>query len=580
MKPKTLKLINIGIPIVATTTMVAAPTSVAVVEHLNRKGIFYNQAKQLKKIAIDEFLKICNIPHATFETRQICDHLKQELHSVGYEETSDVKQVDKGLYYFEDEYRAEQADISSGNLIFEIPATKGRENTPGVVLQGHMDMVWATEDEFSDNHPHPVFGKKDGKPVIYSQDDNGYHSSLGADDGAGIAIILGLAKNPNIISHGPLRCIITADEEDGVSGASTITYDALKYDYVLNLDNELYNEVVISSAGTKQYEFHVDKINDEYIVDVDKEAAPEYTLDVSGLMGGHSAAEINKGQGSAIKLAGDIISQIASDTPSTGTFQLVSMYSDNPSNAICTDSTVNFVSSFTEPEINRIIDSVLGNFYIHYNDPNAVAICTAVEHEQRADKALNSDAAEKILEFISTFKFGPISWLDIEHKEVESSANLSEIDLNVNEGSDPYFTVTSLARSSSLERFVDIHIYFTSWADNFLAKLTTDGAEVLTLGVTSPTWEPNPNDGNFWNFATKAMKNAKVKHIVRKNQHGALELGFFCEQYREEQITPHIISFGATVENCHSISETLYLDTYLPTIQTLLYMLNRIDKVA
>lgn len=585
MKP-IMKTINILVPAVVGTSMVAAPTSIAVYEIFHHIGVFDAQAKQLKKEAIDEFINICSVPHPTFGTWQICDYLKTELKMLGYTETEDISLISTGLYFLEDDYVPEPIvypDQYSGNLIFEIPATKGREQSPGIVLQAHMDMVLDGFEEGQElvQFVEPVIENN----TIHSKD---FKTSLGADDGAGLALILALTKHPDIVPHGPLRCIITADEEDGISGAKSITYKALKYDYVLNLDGEEINGLTISAAGTTDQLFHVDKIKSGtggFVVNADK-TKTEYQLVVEGLQGGHSASEINKGRASAIELAVDCALAIKNVTPDGGVFQLVSMEADNLSNQISQEATINFVSSLPltteleEASIEGVLEYKRGkyaNFYPKELDLSVHCEPAAV----RADKALNIDGSDNCLELIDSLPFGPISWLDEDRKEVQTSANLSKLLLDLTRTGDeqnPQFQIESLLRSSSQTYLNVLTDYYKHQGIDYLNKMI--GSEQTTtvdeLSKT-PSWEPII-DEKFQSFVINAMKDANIPNITKINNHGWLEVGFFWEKYVEQEIIPHIVSIGPTIKNCHSKQETFYLDTYQPFIQSVLYIISLIDK--
>ncbi|XQP55612.1 MAG: M20/M25/M40 family metallo-hydrolase [Mycoplasmoidaceae bacterium] len=596
MKP-IMKTINILVPALVGTSMVAAPTSIAVYEMFHHIGVFDAQARQLKKEAIDEFINICSVPHPTFGTKQICEYLKTELSSIGYRPATKIEDVSEGLHFFEDNYVPEKIVYPgqhSGNLIFEIPATKGREQSPGIVLQAHMDMVL---DGFEEGQElvqcvEPVIENN----TIHSKD---FKTSLGADDGAGLALILALAKHPDIVPHGPLRCIITADEEDGISGAKFITYKALKYDYVLNLDGEELNGLTISAAGTTDQLFHVDKIKkweqgkheDGFVVDADM-TQTEYQLVVEGLHGGHSASEINNGRASAIELAVDSALAIETVTPQPGAeggvFQLVSMEADNLSNQISPKATINFVCSLPlesvgeEASIEGVLEYKRGKYAEFYPKETELSVkCEQVAN--RADKALNLKGSDNCLSVIDTLPFGPISWLDKDRKEVQTSANLSKLVLDLtrtgDEESGPQFQIESLLRSSSQTYLNVLTGYYKQQGLEYLNEMV-DGTQPSTVDELSktPSWEPII-DEKFQSFVTKAMKDANISHIQKINNHGWLEVGFFWEKYVEQEIIPHIVSIGPTIKNCHSKQETFYLNTYQPFIQSVLYIISLIDEV-
>ena len=129
--------------------------------------------------------------------------------------------------------------------MIDVPATKGYEQWPLCILQGHMDMVVAVEEgkEF-DPLSDPITMIRDDKAGTLTADG----TSLGSDDGAGVAIIMTALQGK--MKHGPLRVLITVDEEDGMEGAFNMDPSWVNgADYLINIDNETSDEVLVSTAA-------------------------------------------------------------------------------------------------------------------------------------------------------------------------------------------------------------------------------------------------------------------------------------------------------------------------------------------
>ena len=189
----------------------------------------------------------------------------------------------------------EPVQDESLNVMFDVPATAGMETKPLVILQVHMDMVVAYENG-KDFDP-----LNDPITMIRNEEENTLTAdgtSLGADDGAGCALAMAAAKG--LMAHGPLRVIITTDEEDGMDGAfhmSSAWLDGAAY--LINLDNEASDQVLVSTAAGDT---------------VTASVKPEFSaasgdlalkMELSGLKGGHSGVEIDKGRlNGIIALAG------------------------------------------------------------------------------------------------------------------------------------------------------------------------------------------------------------------------------------------------------------------------------------
>ncbi len=129
-----------------------------------------------------------------------------------------------------------------GNVLISKPATPGHENAPGVILQGHMDMVCESNNKNFDFDNTPITTIIDGEWV------HADGTTLGADNGIGVAASLAIMTDPDLV-HGPLEALITVDEETGMTGAFGIGDDMINGDILLNLDSEDDAEIFVGCAG-------------------------------------------------------------------------------------------------------------------------------------------------------------------------------------------------------------------------------------------------------------------------------------------------------------------------------------------
>ncbi|MCU0653515.1 MAG: M20/M25/M40 family metallo-hydrolase, partial [Candidatus Pacebacteria bacterium] len=209
-----------------------------------------------------------------------------------------------------------------GNVLIEIPATHGWENVFGAILQAHMDMVCVHDQGFPDPAVKGVVPLVDeAKEWVYARG-----TSLGADNAIGLAIALALVDDPEI-THGPLKIMATVDEEQGLQGASKISFkdlDTGNDKYLINLDSEDFGEVYIGCAGG----------GDSVIsLPIEREAISNKTilgLKLEGLAGGHSGMAIANGGKNAIKEMARILRQLHGHAE----FQIVSLNSGERRNVI------------------------------------------------------------------------------------------------------------------------------------------------------------------------------------------------------------------------------------------------------
>lgn len=222
------------------------------------------------------FEEICSIPHGSSDTKQISDYLVQFA-------------KDRDLRVIQDEL---------GNVIIFKDGTSDYENAAPVMIQGHMDMV-CEKDKSSD-----IDFSKDG--LRLKVEDNvisAEGTTLGGDDGIAVAFALAiLDSKDDVIPHPPLEVIITVDEEIGLLGATALDCSVLKSKIMLNLDSEDEGKLLVSCAGGVTSVCHIPV---EY-VDMQGEGAVK-ALSVFGISGGHSGVEIDRQGANANKVLGRLL---------------------------------------------------------------------------------------------------------------------------------------------------------------------------------------------------------------------------------------------------------------------------------
>ena len=178
-----------------------------------------------------------------------------------------------------------------GNVLIRKPAGPGMEGRQGVILQAHMDMVpQKTPDSTHDFLTDPIDAYVDGEWVVADG------TTLGADDGSGIAITMGILQSQTL-SLGPIEALFTVNEEDGLDGALGLQPGVLQGSILINLNSENEGEFTIGSAGGENA-----NIETTYAETAVPAGVTAYTVGVSGLQGGHSGVDINLGRGHAVKL--------------------------------------------------------------------------------------------------------------------------------------------------------------------------------------------------------------------------------------------------------------------------------------
>lgn len=216
---------------------------------------------------LKEFEAICKIPRPSFHEERIRDYLYDW-----------AKQ--RNIYVEKDNFK---------NVFMKKPATKGYENCKPIALQAHTDMVCEKAEGINhDFFKDPIKYYIDGDIVSTRET-----TTLGADDGLGVSIILSVLAD-NTISHPEIEAVFTSAEEEDFSGVGNFDMSKLKSRFLINLDHCCDNEIVISAAGG--ITFTANKKIEKIKVDENYKCCD---IKLSGLEGGHSGEDIHRGKGNS-----------------------------------------------------------------------------------------------------------------------------------------------------------------------------------------------------------------------------------------------------------------------------------------
>ncbi|SDB04119.1 aminoacyl-histidine dipeptidase [Eubacterium oxidoreducens] len=229
----------------------------AVLEGLEPKRVFYY------------FEEICKIPHGSRQTQAISDYLVEFARA-------------HGLDYRQDE---------AGNIVILKAASKGAEDKPVVMIQGHMDMVCEKEEGCEIDFKTQGLSLQVEDGIISAKG-----TTLGGDDGIAVAYALAILEDDSL-EHPPLEVVLTVDEEIGLLGATALDTSDLKAELMLNLDSEEEGHFLTGCAGGVTAICHLP-------LERKMEQGILCELVIDGLIGGHSGMEIDKGRGNADNLLG------------------------------------------------------------------------------------------------------------------------------------------------------------------------------------------------------------------------------------------------------------------------------------
>ncbi len=417
-----------------------------------------------------------------------------------------------------------------GNVVVKKPATPGYENKPGVVLQGHLDMVCEknkdTEHDFSKD---PIKLVRDGDWITADG------TTLGADNGIGLAAALAVMESKDI-QHGPMEFLFTIDEETGLTGATEISPDMLEGRYLLNMDSEEDGALYIGCAGGQDCELYLP---------VETEEVPaEFTavqVKVGGLSGGHSGLNIHEGRGNAIKLLNRFLWKIL---PQVGG-RLAYIEGGSKHNAIPREAdAIVYLPTTRVEDLKKYAEDYQAIYRDELSAIDPDVTLTVVQDGFTApEKMYTSQLHNKLLNLLYSIPHGVIAMSHAVPGLVETSTNLAVVGVKDNKVS-----ILTSQRSSVGTELTDIH-------DMVRACGYQAGAEVHS-GGGYPAWKPNP-DSPLLKKSIEVFKSLFGKEPEIKAIHAGLECGIIGDKFPGMDM----ISFGPTIEGAHSPDERVQIST-------------------
>ena len=421
------------------------------------------------------------------------------------------------------EYKIDQV----GNVAMFRPAAPGFENAKKVVLQGHMDMV--AEKASNSNHD---FNNDPIQTIIDGEWVRANNTTLGADDGLGLAIALAAITDPDI-KCGALEALATVDEETGLTGASNIKPDMLQGDYLLNLDSEDDGVITIGCAGGL-----VSIATFDYKPTPAQAGLIFFELSLLSLHGGHSGTDINCGYASATKLIARLLWTIKQDIP----FQLACIDSGNLHNAISRDAKAVIGINPADKEklaviFNRFVAEIQNEY--RHTEKNMDCRCVSVD---APETVIDCDTASRLIDAVFVAPHGVYSMsLEMEGL-VETSTNLASVKMRPGNK----LVIEGFHRSAVESRKMEL-------ANQMETIFRLAGASVTNEGGYQG-WEPDTNS-RILNIAIDCWNNLYGVKPKVEAIHAGLECGLFLK------VCPHMdmISYGPTLKDVHSPQERCHI---------------------
>lgn len=457
--------------------------------------------ENLKPEKVFEYFEdLCAVPHGSGNTKQISDYCVNFAKEHGFSFVQD----------------------SLNNVIIRKNASAGYENSPTVILQGHLDMV-CEKDSTS-----KMDFLKDGLSLRLDGDFvSADGTTLGGDDGIAVAMALSVLDSTDIL-HPPLEVLFTTDEETGMYGADGLDASLLKGKILLNIDSEDEGILTVGCAGGARADIRKSLTFGE--------TAKTKKIVISGLAGGHSGVEIHKNRHNANKLMLELLNSI----PNVKLAYVSGGAKDNviPNRCEC--------SVCADCDLTEIIDTFIKDKY-NSADPNLQITVT----DGVVLPVINEKATREIIDLICALPNGVQKMSTQIPSLVQTSLNLGVVKIENNT-----LYCTFFVRSSVNSEKYEILNKLKNIADSFDADFSDHGHY--------PAWEYRENS-HLRDVMVKTFEKLYGRKPTVDVIHAGLECGIFCDKIDRLDA----VSFGPDLFDIHTVNERLSVSSVQRTYEFL-----------
>jgi dipeptidase D len=414
---------------------------------------------------------------------------------------------------------------ATGNVLIRKKATDSTKKET-VILQSHLDMV--PQKNAATLHD---FKKDPLRPIIDGDWVKAQGTTLGADNGIGVAIALAILESKTI-KHGPIEALFTIDEERGMTGAFGLAKDFITGRTLINLDTENEHELCIGCAGGTDI---IAQIPIQFESSGNKHAI--YQITINGLQGGHSGMEIHLGRGNALKLMCRLLLMLSDELDC----RIVNFHGGSARNAIPREAfAVVAIPEQKADALKKTTEHVETLFINEYRgtDPNLRILLSEAGKSQ---PTIVPACSRRLLAAISECPNGIINMNSAVPGTVQTSNNCAIVNNN-----GTAFRIDCMLRSS-LE--TDLFLYKKAITGIFERQ----GASV-TYGSVYPGWQP-VTDSKLLIAMTRAYTSVHRKPPEIVVVHAGLECGIIKEKFPGIDM----ISCGPTIKCAHSPDEQLHI---------------------
>jgi dipeptidase D len=436
---------------------------------------------------------------------------------------------------------------TAGNVVVYVPGRGAGEQASPLALQGHMDMVCAKDPGVDhDFHRDPIALRRDAvtidgdlRPVLRARG-----TTLGSDNGLGMASALALALDPSI-DHPPLELVFTTDEETGMTGALALDAGLIHAPRLLNLDAEEHGSIYLSCAGGREL-----VATWELAREAPRPDEVALRISVDGLHGGHSGVDIHLGRANAVAVLATVL---ADEGLERERVRVGSIDGGSRPNAIPRAAqAVVWVPAASEVAVTARLRAL---------EVTARATWAAIDpglrlRVERVDAGecpgpLAIAASHALTSAVARLPVGPITWSSAIADLVETSNNPGTI-----ETTEQRIRLVCMTRSSR-------DAALASEQEAMERVLVAGGAHVLFQGGY-PGWEADVHDPLVARACAVYERTFGSRPAIK-----AIHAGLECGILRRRLPTVSMIAFGPEIRNAHTPDEAVVLDTVEPFFRLL-----------
>ena len=447
------------------------------------------------------FENLCRIPHGSGNEEGVSKYCEAVANANGLKNVRDAR----------------------NNVVIYCPASKGYEKHPTVIIQGHLDMVCAKRPG------SPVDMSKDPlKLKIYGDSIGAEDTSLGGDDGIAVAISLALIEDKDI-PHPPLEILLTTDEEVGMTGASALDGKLLSGRLLINLDSEEEGVFTVGCAGGLRVYTSTEVKRTPF--------KGEYAeLTISGLIGGHSGAEINKGRANSNVLMGKLLKEISAATD----IHLCRLEGGERDNVITSHTAAAIM--FEKRDCAAVIKAVSrfrSEFRKEFGNVESGGFIGIGLYGYKEGLVLDTDSTRRTVSLLSSLPYGAHKMSPDVEGLVQTSSNVGVVKL------DSYTVKVNCSVRSS----VTVERDELAYSIVKLAKSCGFSAERVS---PYPAWEYRKSS-HLRDVMSEVYKNETGKEPEISVIHAGLECGLLSQKLPGLDA----VSIGPDMRDIHSYSERL-----------------------